>query len=131
MILVDTSIWIELLARSPRQVVREEDLFSFVTCGPVVQEILQGLRPGLQSDAFRTAFLAIPVLCDPVPLSLFIAAAEIYRQGRRRGITIRSSADCLIAAIAIDHGIPVWHRDRDFSVIARYTALEVVQSAAS
>jgi hypothetical protein len=131
MILVDTSIWIELLARNPRQVVREEDLFSFVTCGPVVQEVLQGLRPGVQSDAFRTAFLAIPVLSDPVPLSLFIAAAEIYRQGRRRGLTIRSSADCLIAAIAIDHGIPVWHRDRDFSAIARYTALEVVQSAAS
>jgi predicted nucleic acid-binding protein len=129
MILVDTSIWIEILARNPRQVVREEALFSFVTCGPVVQEVLQGLRPGLQSDAFRTAFLAVPVLSDPVPLALFVAAAEIYRQGRRRGITIRSSADCLIAAIAIDHGIPVWHRDRDFSAIARYTALEVVQSA--
>ena len=129
MILVDTSIWIELLAGKPRYVIREEDLLRFVTCDPVVQEVLQGLRPGLQSDAFRTAFLAIPVIGDPVPLGLFVAAAEIYRQGRRRGITIRSSADCLIAAIAIDHGIPVWHRDRDFSVIARYTGLETVQSA--
>ena len=87
------------------------------------------LRPGLQSDAFRTAFGAIPVLSDPVPLDMFVCAAEIYRQGRRPGITIRSSADCLIAAIAIDHGIPVWHRDRDFSAIARYTGLETVQSA--
>jgi predicted nucleic acid-binding protein len=129
MILVDTSIWIELLAGKPRTAIREEDLLRFVTCGPVVQEVLQGLRPGLQSDAFRTAFLAITVLGDPVPLGLFIAAAEIYRQGRRRGITIRSSADCLIAAIAIDYGIPVWHRDRDFSAIARYTALEAVESA--
>jgi predicted nucleic acid-binding protein len=129
MILVDTSIWIELLAGRPRYVIREDDLQRFVTCGPVVQEVLQGLRPGLQSDAFRAAFLAIPVLSDPVPLGLFIAAAEIYRQGRRRGITIRSSADCLIAAIAIEHGIPVWHRDRDFSAIARYTALEAVESA--
>ena len=129
MILVDTSIWIELLAGRPRYVIREDDLQRFVTCGPVVQEVLQGLRPGLQSDAFRAAFLAIPVLSDPVPLGLFIAAAEIYRQGRRRGITIRSSADCLIAAIAIEHGIPVWHRDRDFSAIARYTALAAVESA--
>jgi predicted nucleic acid-binding protein len=129
MILVDTSIWIELLAGRPRYVIREDDLQRFVTCGPVVQEVLQGLRPGLQSDAFRAAFLAIPVLSNPVPLGLFIAAAEIYRQGRRRGITIRSSADCLIAAIAIEHGIPVWHRDRDFSAIARYTALEAVESA--
>jgi predicted nucleic acid-binding protein len=129
MILVDTSIWIELLAGKPRYVIREEDLLRFVTCGPVVQEVLQGLSPGLESDAFRTAFLAIPVIGDPVPLGLFVSAAEIYRQGRRRGITIRSSADCLIAAIAIDHGIPVWHRDRDFSAIARYTGLETVQSA--
>jgi predicted nucleic acid-binding protein len=129
MILVDTSIWIELLAAKPRNAIREEDLLRFVTCGPVVQEVLQGLRPGLQSDAFRTAFLAIPVLCDPLPLRLYVSAAEIYRLGRRRGITIRSSADCLIAAIAIDHGVPVWHRDRDFSAIAKYTALEAVESA--
>ena len=129
MILVDTSIWIELLATKPRNAIREEDLLRFVTCGPVVQEVLQGLRPGLQTDAFRTAFLAIPVLCDPLPLRLYVSAAEIYRLGRRRGITIRSSADCLIAAIAIDHGVPVWHRDRDFSAIARYTGLEAVESA--
>jgi predicted nucleic acid-binding protein len=129
MILVDTSIWIELLAGKPRYVIREEDLLRFVTCGPVVQEVLQGLRPGMQSDAFRAAFLAIPVLSDPIPLGLFVSAGEIYRQGRRRDITIRSSADCLIAAIAIDHGIPVWHRDRDFGAIARYTGLETVRSA--
>ena len=97
-----------------------------MTCGPVVQEVLQGLRPGLQSDAFRTAFLAIPVVGNPIRVSLFVSAAEIYRQGRRRGITIRSSVDCLIAAIAIDQGIPVWHRERDFAAIAGYTALEAV-----
>jgi predicted nucleic acid-binding protein len=39
-------------------------------------------------------------------------------------MTIRSSADCLIAAIAIANSIPVWHRDRDFSAIAKFTALE-------
>ena len=129
MILVDTSIWIELLSAKPRSIIREEDILRFVTCGPVVQEVLQGLRPGMQSDAFRTAFLAILVLSDPILLALFVSAADIYRQGRRRGITIRSSADCLIAAIAIDHGIPVWHRDRDFSAIARYTGLDAVESA--
>ena len=125
MILVDTSIWIELLAGKPRRRIREEDLLRFVTCGPVVQEVLQGLKPGLQSDAFRSAFLAIPTVSDPIPLTAFLSAAEIYQQGRRRGITIRSSVDCLIAAIAIDNRVAVWHRDRDFDNIARYTRLEV------
>jgi predicted nucleic acid-binding protein len=43
-------------------------------------------------------------------------------------MAIRSSADCLIAAIAIANGIPVWHRDRDFATIARFTLLEQAQS---
>lgn len=128
MILVDTSIWIELLAARPRRAIREEDLLRFATCAPIVQEVLQGLKPGLRSDAFSAAFLAIPVLGDPIPLRLFVSAAEIYRQGKRRGITIRSSVDCLIAAIAIDYRVAIWHRDRDFGAIARYTELEAVQS---
>jgi predicted nucleic acid-binding protein len=127
MILVDTSIWIELLAgRTPGRI-SADDFAHFVTCGPVVQEVLQGLKPGPQSDLFRTSFLALPILDDPIPLSVFVSAADIYRRGRRRGITIRSSVDCLIAAIAIDRDVPVWHRDRDFQAIAQYTALETVR----
>lgn len=124
MILVDTSIWIGLLAGG-RPKVAEEDLANFATCGPVVQELSQGLKPGPASDAFRQLLLAVPVLSDPVPLSLYLAAADIYRLGRRKGVTIRSSIDCLIAAIAIENRVPVWHRDRDFSAIAAYTALEI------
>ena len=124
MILVDASIWIGLLAGG-RPKVAEEDLANFATCGPVVQELLQGLKPGPASDAFRQLLLAVPVLSDPVPLSLYLAAADIYRLGRRKGVTIRSSIDCLIAAIAMENRVPVWHRDRDFSAIATYTALDI------
>jgi predicted nucleic acid-binding protein len=124
MILVDSSVWIEFLAGRRR--FREDELLTFVTCGPVVQEVLQGLRPGPQSEMFRESLLAMPVAADPIPLRLFLAAADIYREGHRRGLTIRSSADCLIAAIAIDLHLPVWHRDRDFEAIARYTPLASV-----
>ena len=127
MILVDTSIWIDLISGKRRRTIPEEDVLGFVTCGPIVQEVLQGLRLGPRSNAFRAAFLAIPVLSDPIPLRLFITASEIYQQGRRRGITIRSSIDCLIAAVAIDNGVPVWHCDRDFSAIARYTELQLIE----
>jgi hypothetical protein len=126
MILVDTSIWIEFLAGKGAAVAPEERLLQIVTCGPVVQEVLQGLRAGPVSDPFRDGFLAIPRVGDPVPLELYVAAADIYRQGRRKGLTIRSATDCLIAAIAIRNGTPVWHRDRDFEAIARFTALETI-----
>ncbi len=126
MILVDTSIWIELSRGRLHPIRAEEESIEYATCGPIVQEVVQGVRPGAENEAFLEAFFAVPVLADPVPLRLFMEAAEIYRQGRRRRITIRSSVDCLIAAIAIDQKVRVWSHDRDFSAIARYTPLETV-----
>ncbi len=127
MILPDTSVWIELLNSRPVKRLREDDLLGFVTCGPVLQEVLQGLRFGPASEAFWEAFVALPRVSDPLGAETFLEAAEIYRQGRRRGYTIRSSTDCLIAAIAIQNRAMVWHRDRDFRLISRYTSLEQVE----
>lgn len=126
MILVDTSIWIEVLAG--RQPVDPDDLLRLATCPPVLQEVRQGLRRSFPAEAFFENFQALPCLSPELPTPLFLAAAEIYREGRRRGITVRSSYDCLIAAIAIENKVPVWHRDRDFDAIAQYTPLRVVHT---
>jgi len=126
MILVDTSVWIELLGGKGHRP-STEDLVHFVTCGPIIQEVTQGLRPGRAGESFRDGFLAMPKLSDPLPAELFLEAAEIYRDARRRGITIRSSTDCLIAAIGIANSVAVWHRDRDFTAIARFTRLRVME----
>ena len=123
MILVDTSVWIEFLNGSLGSRVSEKELLNFATCGPVVQEVLQGLGHDPASEAFREGLLALPILSDPLPNAAFLSAAEIYRLGRAKGYTIRSSTDCLVAAIAIDNGVPVWHKDRDFESIARFTGL--------
>jgi hypothetical protein len=123
MTLVDTSVWIELLNGPLGSRVTEAELLNFVTCGPIVQEVLQGLRDDPAREAFRESLLALPVLSDPLPIALFLSAAEICRFGRAKGYTIRSSTDCLIAAIAIENRVPVWHKDRDFDAIARYTSL--------
>jgi predicted nucleic acid-binding protein len=127
MILVDTSIWIELIAG--RIHVKEPDmLLRFRTCGPVLQEVFQGLHAGREGEAFKDSFLSIPRVCDPLTWELYSQAAKIYREGRRRGYTVRSSMDCLIAAIAIESAIPVWHQDRDFKHIARFTPLAVFEN---
>lgn len=129
MILVDTSIWFALLNARPRTGISEKDLLNFVTCGPVVQEVLQGLRDDARSEAFRAAFLSLPVLSDPLPLSLFLGGADIYRQGREKAYAIRFSTDCLIAAIAIQNKVPVWHKDRDFEAISKFTSLRIYRPA--
>jgi predicted nucleic acid-binding protein len=125
-ILVDTSVWIELLSDGARLRQVESKLTDFVTCAPVVQEILQGFSDRSSYQVFEDQLLAFPCLSEPVPLDLYVKAAGIYRDGRSRGYTIRSAMDCLIAAIAIEHGVPVWHRDRDFTAIARYTSLRAM-----
>ena len=120
MILLDTSVWIDLF-RHRRGEISAEDYQDFVTCGPVIQEVFQGLRDVPPSEIFRQGLLDVGRLEDPVPVEAFVEAAEIYRSGRRGGYAIRSTVDCLIAAIAIRRGVPVWHKDRDYSLIARYT----------
>ncbi len=127
MILVDTSIWIELLDGKVRKRSWSEDILRFATCGLIIQEVLQGVRDEGAGKQFREAFLDLPRLCDPTPAETFLEAAEIYRIGRRKGYTIRSSADCLIASIAIRSKVPLWHRDRDFKSISRFTSLDIIE----
>lgn len=121
MILVDTSVWIALIRN--RSGFPHDHTRKLATCPPILQEVLQGLGPGPANDQFRQSMLALRCLGDPLSLTTFLAAADIYQQGRRRGFTIRSSYDCLIAAIAIQHNATVWHHDRDYRSIANYTPL--------
>lgn len=126
MILVDTSVWIRWLnTPGAARGVTGDTTQTFVICGPVLQEVLQGLRPGPAAEGFRRSFLALPMVGDPVAASTFARAAGLFADGRRRGFTIRSSVDCLIAAIAIEEDVPVCHWDRDFGILARFSPLRV------
>lgn len=59
------------------------------------------------------------MLDSPVPVERFEVAGEIYRVARAKSFTIRSSNDCLIAAIAMHHDVLLLHGDRDFEYIAQ------------
>src|SRR5277367_596169 len=96
-LLLDTSVWIAILRGQIE--VDKAAYVGFFTCGPVVQEVLQGFGESPLASRYEERLLKVPRLSDPLPSELFVNAADIYRQGRRRGITIRSAADCLIAAI--------------------------------
>lgn len=124
MILVDTSIWIEVFRR--RRPLDLEALLDFdevVTCLPVVQEVLQGFREEGAFRRAREAMLALPTVEAPLSGDVFLEAAELYRSARRGGRTVRSSVDCLIAACAVRNDLEVLHRDRDYPALAQVSAL--------
>ncbi len=52
------------------------------------------------------------VLKDPV-LS-YQTAAQYYFNCRAKGVTIRSTINCLIANVAIEHDLWLLHNDKDF-----------------
>ena len=52
-----------------------------------------------------------------------VKAARLYFDLRRRGRTVHSPIDCCIAQLAIDHGVLLLHRDRDFTTIAGVSRL--------
>lgn len=124
MLLVDTSAWIEVF-RKPSHLDLEEygGLDDVVTCLPVIQEVLQGFRDERAFRAAREAMLALPIVESPLPRERFLDATALYRDARRAGFTVRSAADCLIAACALRHNLTVLHRDRDFSLLARVSPL--------
>ena len=126
MVLVDTSVWIEVF-RNPARISLEQtvDFDDVVTCLPVVQEVLQGFRDERAYGRVRQAMLALPIVDSPMPADVFLQAADLYRAGRRAGVTIRSGVDCLVAACAIRHRLELLHHDRDYDAIAKVSPLHV------
>jgi len=122
--LVDTSVWVEgLRARGPLDLLSLVPLDDVVTCLPVIQEVLQGFGEERAYRLAREAMLALPVVESPLRVDLVEEAVGLHRTARKRGLTVRSSVDCLIAACALRHDLEVLHRDRDFPALARVSQL--------
>jgi len=123
-ILVDTSVWIEVFrARRPLDLEGVLDFDDVVTCLPVIQEVLQGFGDERAYRRAREAMFSLPIVESPLAEGVFSEAVDLYRNARRTGLTVRSSVDCLIAACAIRHDLEVLHRDRDYAAIAEISAL--------
>ncbi|MCC7383894.1 MAG: PIN domain-containing protein [Deltaproteobacteria bacterium] len=124
MILVDTSVWIEVLRKeAPVDLEHVVPFDEVITCLPVVQEVLQGIRDERAFNLAKEAMSNLPCVEDPITREVFDLAVGLYRMARKQGLTVRSSVDCLIAACAIRSGAEVLHRDRDFAALARVSSL--------
>jgi len=132
MILVDTTVWIDFFAGRPRpQAAALEQLLQtgedICICGIVLAEVLQGIRTDSEYTKTKDYFESLVFL--PMTHATFLLSSQVYRALRKKGITIRTPLDCMIASVAIEHSVPLLHNDRDFDKIAKHTSLEVVKSA--
>jgi predicted nucleic acid-binding protein len=122
-VLVDSSIWIDLLrGRTTTQVAALRRLLQAddAALTPVIyQEILQGAASPERFAKLREYFRSLPFLLPAHPIETYAAAAELYVAFRQRGLTPRSPHDCLVARIAAEHAVPLLHDDRDFEALAR------------
>ena len=126
MILVDTSVWIASFRKESAFSIEDAVAFDdIVTCLPIIQEVLQGFWDESAYRVARDSMLALPVVESPMGESLFLEAVALYRVARNRGITVRSSVDCLIAACALRHNLPILHNDRDYALISEVAPLQV------
>ena len=131
MLLVDTTVWIDFFASREQAhvqlledaLLRDEDI---CVCGVVLAEVLQGIRETKDYRKTKKHFESLIFL--PMTQETFISSADIYRRLRRRGITIRNAVDCMIAAVAIEHDVPLLHNDSDFEPIATHCGLSVVSN---
>lgn len=124
MILIDTSAWIEFLRDTGSPVCnRVQDALAgeFAVADPVRMEILAGARDDRHLVQLR-GLLARGTHFHAEPTD-YEQAAMLFRQCRANGETVRKLIDCLIAAIAIRCGLTLMHRDADFEVLERHTAL--------
>jgi len=55
----------------------------------------------------------------------YASAAKIYFQCRKKGITINSTIDCLIAQTVIENNLYLLHSDSDFDNISKVINLKI------
>ena len=123
MILADTSAWVEYdRATGSRVDQRLVELISedglLAVTEPVLMEIVAGAQSNVREVNLRRLLLRFPLLSFDGAID-FEAAARIYRQCRRVGITPLGMVDCMIASVAHRHGASLLTADAGLSRIAR------------
>lgn len=126
MVLVDSSVWIDLLRnRTTPETAKLEELLESqnVAVGDLMlTEVLQGIPMERDFEIARQMFarLALVEIAGP---KVALEAARNYRTLRSKGVTPRKTIDTLIATRCIMDGVPLLFSDRDFDPFVEHLGL--------
>ncbi|MCU7837734.1 MAG: PIN domain nuclease [gamma proteobacterium symbiont of Taylorina sp.] len=126
MMLVDTSIWINYFNGIES---KETDLLdislidgSVIIGDIIVMEILQGFRSDKDYNKAKKSLSTLEQY-EMFGNNMVFKCANNYRALKKRGITIRKTADVIIASFCIDNKIPLLFSDRDFMPFVKHLNL--------
>ena len=124
-ILVDSSVWIHYLRRRGRREVKESLAEALAkgrvrTCSVIKTELLVGTRDDAGFEKLSDLLDALPEI--PIDEQVWREAARLGAALRHRGKTV-PLPDLLIAQVAIQEGIELWHADAHFEEISKFTPL--------
>lgn len=130
MILVDTSVWIDFLRgvnspqrRTLHRLIENEEDISITEI--ILTEILQGIKEDKDFKRVKDYLLEFPIY-GPRGIETYLKAAEIYRDCRKKGKTVRKTVDCIITAICLENDLTLLHKDNDFELIGACIELKVL-----
>jgi len=129
MILVDTSVWIDFFRgeNSPERwtlhrLIQDEEEISISEI--ILTEILQGVKEEKRFLKIKNYLLELPFY-EPKGIVTYSEAARVFRLCREKGKTIRSTIDCIIAAICLENNLSILHKDKDYDIIQECAGLIV------
>jgi len=131
MILVDTSVLIDLFKGKENEVtLRFRSLLQqqvpFGITSVIYQEILQGAKTEKEYATLKEYLSSQRFFHPKDPVESYGRAARIYFACCRKGITVRSTIDCLIAQIALEHDLFLLQNDSDFIAMAPVIGLRLI-----
>lgn len=126
MLLIDTSVWISVFrdrTGQTRQKLETVIANRNVLLSRFTQlELLQGSLNEQEWNLLAT-YLETQNYVE-LTTQTWQAAARIYFDLRRQGLTVRSPVDCCIAQLAVENSLLLIHNDRDFETIAQIRSLQ-------
>lgn len=126
MILVDSSVWIDYFngRSSPETDFLDEILGvrPIATGDLILTEVLQGFRNDKDYSTARRLLTELAIF-ELLGTKMAVKSADNYRKLRKKRVTVRKTADVIIASFCLEHDLPLLFSDKDFKPFEEHFGL--------